>query len=128
MFRACALLFGLFLSSAPAVADLDQVPVFNVDPSCQAVKDSAVGTGRTIEACKRDEAQARSALESQWSQFRKVDTRRCTSLARLGGVPTYVELLTCLEMAREVKALRDKNGPTTGTTGAGPNPTGKAKQ
>jgi hypothetical protein len=125
MFRAGALLFGLALSSASAVAAADQVPIFDVEPSCQAVKDTEVGRGRTLESCRRDEAQARSVLASQWSQFPKADTRRCTSLASLGGIPSYVELLTCLEMAREVKALRDQNKPTPGTTGAGSNPARK---
>ncbi len=128
MFRSCALLLGLALMNTVA-ADADQVPVFNVEPSCRAVKDSQIGgAGRTIEACRRDEDQARNALTSQWSRFSKRDTRRCTSLARLGGIPSYVELLTCLEMAREVKTLHSKDTTTTGSAGAGARPLGKARQ
>lgn len=126
MFRSCALLLGLVLMNTVA-ADADQVPVFNVEPSCRAVKDSQIGgAGRTIEACRREEDQARRALTDQWSQFPKADTQRCTSLARLGGIPSYVELLTCLEMAREVRGLRNKNAATGATGGLSRDPAGNA--
>jgi hypothetical protein len=33
--------------------------------------------------------------------------------ATAGGNPTYTELLTCLEMARDIRQLHDKGQPTT---------------
>ena len=48
---------------------------------------------------------ARAALEKGWNQFTPSDQVRCVRLVTVGGGPSYVELLTCLEMAKQVKEL-----------------------
>jgi hypothetical protein len=58
---------------------------------------------RDTAACERDENNARAALEKEWSQFTPLDQADCTRLMTLGGSPSYVELLTCLEMAKGAK-------------------------
>ena len=59
--------------------------------------------GRDTAACERDENNARAALEKEWSQFTLSDKAHCVRLGTLGGSPSYVELLTCLEMAKGAK-------------------------
>jgi hypothetical protein len=48
---------------------------------------------------------SRATLEKEWSQFTPLDQADCTRLMTSGGSPSYVELLTCLEMAKQVKEL-----------------------
>jgi hypothetical protein len=55
--------------------------------------------------CQRDEQDARSKLEKDWSQYSAAQQRQCDGLVTTGGAPSYVELLTCLEMAKQAKEL-----------------------
>jgi len=82
----------------------DQVPVLNVDPGCRAAANTAV-QGRDASACKRDEEDARGRLKEQWGSFSTADRDHCVKLSALGGSPSYVELLTCLELAKQSAAL-----------------------
>ena len=120
-----AVLLCLVVASNGVSAANDPVPHFNLAPACEAVQKEIAG-GRTAQACERDEEQAHGALTNQWASFPATDRLRCTSLTTLGGMPSYVELLTCLEMAREVRALRDKENLATGATGLARDPAGNA--
>ncbi len=44
-------------------------------------------------------------LETQWSQFRESDKTQCTGEANIGGTPSYVDLLTCLQAAKLARQL-----------------------
>jgi len=61
--------------------------------------------GRNAATCEHDENNARATLEKEWSQFTPSDQARCVRLVTLGGGPSYAELLTCLEMAKQVREL-----------------------
>jgi hypothetical protein len=57
-------------------------------------------------ATRRHEQDARSKLEQDWSQYSAAQRNHCDGLVTdLGGAPSYVELLTCLEMAKQAKEL-----------------------
>ena len=62
-----------------------------------------------MEACTRDELTARDQISKQWAQFSQTDKTRCIRLATLGSEPSYVELLTCLEMSRDARKLPEHN-------------------
>ncbi|HET7849884.1 MAG TPA: hypothetical protein VFL51_12565 [Pseudolabrys sp.] len=83
----------------------EAVPHFNVEPGCRAAAVAAVAPNRTPDSCKHDENEARSKVEQEWSQFSAADKSHCVQLSRLGGAPSYVELLTCLELAKAAKTL-----------------------
>jgi hypothetical protein len=53
----------------------------------------------------QDEKKARDQLQTQWSQFESTTKSACTRETSIDGTPSYVELLTCLEMARDAKKL-----------------------
>ena len=91
-------------SQALAVADV--VPKFDMAQSCKAETAGNAGIGETMESCLRDEQQARDELASQWSGFAAADKRACIGETNSGGLPSYVELQTCLEMATDVRAKR----------------------
>ena len=95
---------GLFLLSLSANSILpvaDAVPRFDITASCGSADKPATGIGRPIEACRNDEEKARNALETRWSGYSVSARRTCTESAEVGGPPSYVELITCLEMAKQ---------------------------
>jgi hypothetical protein len=104
-----------------AHAAADQVPTFDVTPSCQAAAKRA-NAPNYASACLRDEKQARAKLQQNWQEYTVEDRRQCRALSSLGGMPTYTEILTCIELAREARQLRAHPAPST--TGSGtPAPT-----
>lgn len=52
-----------------------------------------------IAKCVEDEVAARDELQPHWIQSSAADVRE----TGLDGSPSYVELLTCLEKARDVR-------------------------
>ena len=67
--------------------------------------------GRDSTACQQKEENARSNLKNDWSQYSAQDRSRCSGFVTTGGPPSYVELLTCLEMAKQAKELSRKKAP-----------------
>jgi hypothetical protein len=104
LIRMAALLPVLLLSSQIVLA-ADPVPKFDTGPICRSAGAAAVMATRNTASCEQDENNARATLEKEWSQFTPLDQADCTRLMTSGGSPSYVELLTCLEMAKQVKEL-----------------------
>jgi hypothetical protein len=86
------------LASFPLTPIADNVPKFDITRECR----SEGGSKAVLEKCAADEAEAREQLQPQWSQFSAVDKTVCIRETSMDGTPSYVELLTCLEMARDV--------------------------
>ncbi len=83
----------------------DPVPKFDAAPSCRSAGVVAVIGNRNTAACEKDEDDARATLEKEWRQFTRSDQARCARMVTVGGSPSYVELLTCLEMAKGANEL-----------------------
>ena len=98
-------MLALVLLSSQTVLAADQVPKFDTGRSCRSAGAAAVIATRNTAACEKGENSARATLEKEWSQFTPLDQADCTRLMTSGGSPSYVELLTCLEMAKQVKEL-----------------------
>ena len=98
----------LALQAPFAVSIADTVPAYNVEPSCRGgrdvVADPRVSQDARFAQCLRDEDAARTTLQAQWMQFPAGDRNTCAETAKL-GTPSYVQLLTCLELARDARAL-----------------------
>jgi hypothetical protein len=75
----------------------DTVPTFDIARECRYEGGSAAN----VEQCSRDEAAALGQLKTEWVQFVGADKRSCMETTQIGGFASYVELLTCLEMARD---------------------------
>lgn len=89
----------VILASLPLTTIADSVPKFDIARECR----SEGGTKAVLERCATDEAEARDQLQPQWVQFSAHDKAVCISETSMDGTPSYVELLICLEMARDVK-------------------------
>ena len=96
---------GLKQSSNAVKAD-SHIPVFNYEPSCKAaLKAGAIREKELISSCFRDEQAARSTLEKEWSGFSSAQKALCDRLEKAGGIQSYVEYLTCLEMGKAASGL-----------------------
>jgi hypothetical protein len=99
-----ALLPAVLLGSHLVLA-AEKVPELNIEPSCQAAAATAVMPGRDAKSCLQDEHNARDKLEKEWGEFNAAERSHCLQLSHTGGSPSYVELLTCLEMAQAARQL-----------------------
>jgi hypothetical protein len=59
---------------------------------------------RQSQNCVADEQGAQQQLAKEWAQFAKSDKASCTEEVS-GFEPSYVELLACLEAARDAKQV-----------------------
>jgi hypothetical protein len=97
---------------------VSHVPTLDVEASCQAANSgsAAIAPGRDKNARLKDKRRARDQLRQQWNEFTGAERDRCVQLSHLGGMPSYIEILTCLQIARAAKKV-----PGDGfTTGLGP--------
>jgi hypothetical protein len=97
-------LSAITLGGLLLVAAVDHVPTLNTAPTC-AGADSDLSATRTVATCQASEQQARDALAAEWSKFPAADRRECVAETGIGGFPSYVQVLTCLEMARDARKL-----------------------
>jgi hypothetical protein len=86
-------------------------PALDVRLSCTAadrVSIAAPGTDKAhndMQSCLEDERVAKDALVKTWASFSPAARTLCVGMNHTGGPPSYVELLTCLEV------MRDASGP-----------------
>ena len=97
----------------------DSVPTLNVEQVCQGIAQQGGVTfhdpqiAQEKKDCLDSEQAIRDELVKQWSSFSASDKIACTNEARMGGDSSYTELLTCLEMARDVRKMRTETGNAT---------------
>lgn len=84
------------------VAVADRVPAFDIARSCKldAAATAGLSVDETVKSCVKDENQARQQLSSQWAKFSASSKAQCIPLESIGGTPSYVSLLTCLQMSQ----------------------------
>lgn len=87
------------------VSAVDPVPVLDTRPTCADVGADASVT-RTVDLCEQSEKQARDTLAAEWNKFSGADRARCVATTRIGGFPSYVQVLTCLEIARDASTMK----------------------
>ncbi len=88
-----AALIALVLLAAGAL------PTFNVEPSCRAAQAAALaGDGaRVYGSCLSSERAARDQLKLGWGKIPVADRASCSEESAVVS-PSYVELLTCVEL------------------------------
>ena len=92
----------IVVSSQLVVAVADRVPEFDIARSCKL--DLAATAGLSVDQssknCVNDEQRARQQLGSQWSKFSAASKAECIPQEQIGGTPSYVSLITCLQMGQ----------------------------
>jgi hypothetical protein len=84
----------------------DEVPTFDFKKTCKTDVQDYDGTSdqASYTGCVTDEQNARATLVSEWAQYSSASKRECVGAQVDGSGPqSYVELLTCLQIAKEVK-------------------------
>jgi hypothetical protein len=113
---ASVLAFSLMLPVLPASSA--EIPVLNVVPLCRGIINQGAdplqaGEGTvTLKQCLAAEQGDRETMIKEWSTFSEVDKKHCTAEATMGGESSYTDLVTCLEMARDVKKLKSSPAGT----------------
>jgi hypothetical protein len=95
---------AVILGVSTAIARADSPPKLDVEPTCNATAPYAIAVGRTKEACLADEHVAESSLAENWSTYSAADKTQCIGTVNMGGPPSYVELLSCIEVLRDACA------------------------
>src|SRR6516225_8824428 len=108
----------------PAIlsARSDDVPTLDVNPVCHGIAmqgELEAGLQQTsFQQCVQSEQATRDEIKKQWSTFSASDKSHCVSLAKTGGESSYTELLTCMEMARDVRKLHEDQQKKSDTSSA----------
>jgi len=93
------------------------VPTYNIDAICRGAASMAhlleTNAPDNAQNCRADEHSARQQVAQQWTQFDAADRIMCDGAAQSGTVePTYTELMTCLEVARDNHDRNRTSRPT----------------
>jgi len=88
----------VIMATLTPVAVSDTVPKFDIARECRLEG----GLNADYDRCSEDEGTALRELQKMWTQFAAADKRSCIASTTIGGFVSYVELLVCLQMARDI--------------------------
>jgi len=90
----------------------DDVPRFDLEPVCHGIArqggldlEPNQSARQDFNSCMKSEMATRDQLVEQWSTFKASDKSNCIGETNAGGMPSYTDLLTCLQMARDASKL-----------------------
>jgi hypothetical protein len=123
IFRRTFISAGLVVLAISASA-AESVPNFDVGPTCRgATRPEAAQRNHTGEAardlCIEKERQARAELHDKWDDFPREHRASCVRTTSVGGIPSYIQLQTCLETRRDAEKIQDGTNSGAMTTGQG---------
>ena len=75
----------------------------------QTMPDRGGGPIQTFQSCMMDEQEAREKLLKDWVTYPSSDKALC--IRTKDYLPSYVEWITCAEMARDLRQIRKENRP-----------------
>ena len=110
---------AVVLLAGPALADA--VPKLDIERTCKSANQASVGLSDKAneEGCLRSERDAKREAEKNWGNYKPAAKAQCQSQFKAGGYPSYVEMVTCLELASgSVPTQPGPGGPATGGPGA----------
>jgi hypothetical protein len=87
-----------------ALAQAAQPPRFNIRATCRQAQ-PLTGDKSVFQSCVSEERGARKTLAKGWSTFKSTSRRSCMEEAQTGGTPSYVDMLTCLQLDKEAGSL-----------------------
>ncbi len=117
---------ALILSAHLIMPVADSVPTLNVEQVCQGIAQQGgvsfhdTDIAEEKKNCLDSEKAIRDELVKEWSSFAPTDKTACTNESRMGGDSSYTELLTCLEMARDVRTMRSEQAKPAAPPAASP--------
>jgi len=93
-------IFPIVVRTQLVVAVADRVLAFDIARSCKldVAAITELSVDQSVKSSESDENKARQQLASRWSKFSASSKAQCIPLESIGGTPSYVSLLTCLQM------------------------------
>jgi hypothetical protein len=91
-------------------AQAQEIPDLNVDPVCHGIAQQAANPSETggpdlaFRQCVESEQAMRRKLAGEWSTFSPAEKTNCIG-SEMGGMASYTDLVSCLEMARDARQL-----------------------
>jgi hypothetical protein len=87
------------------------VPSVDIRETCKAAAKvslslSSPGSGGDLDICMKSETEAQQQLAKNWSTFQASDRSGCIQTGVY--LPSYIEWLTCFEMNKVVREMRQK--------------------
>jgi len=108
LFVAAAAATVLWIAVWPAQSQA--LPDLNVDPVCHGIAQQAAapsekgGPDLAISQCVQSEQAMRQKLVNEWSTFLPTEKTNCIG-EQMGGMASYTDLVSCLEMAKDARQL-----------------------
>ncbi|TNC11282.1 hypothetical protein FF100_19315 [Methylobacterium terricola] len=103
------------LSAQLILVAADGPPRLDIEGTCKSPGRSSVSQESGSDGCLRSERSAGDELRKRWGQFSGSAKTQCSQQSVAGGFPSYVEMLTCLELASgAVPVTSPTNRATTG--------------
>ena len=92
------------------------LPKIDAQATCQSTENIITGlfgdkTMATVENCMRQENEALTQIRKDWATYSAADKALCAQPRAY--MPNYVEWLTCFEMFRDVRKLRQEGSKTS---------------
>lgn len=116
MTRIAILTIALVLGAgAPAFAA--DVPRLNLRATCSPLDRNDKTIEIDTDRCLKTENEAREQLTRRWAEFSNADRALCTQTATITSMQSYVELITCLEMRRDMSRLPADRGMKSAPAG-----------
>jgi hypothetical protein len=110
-----AVLLSAFQLMTPVV---DRIPELDVSGICAAPARSGI-TEMNQQTCLSLEQKAKLQLALEWPNYAPADRASCLQMSTAVGPSSYVEILTCLEMAVHAKRVTRPRGPGSLVSGEG---------
>ncbi len=97
---ALPLAFGLIGGALPALAE-DGPPKLDIEATCKSASKAEVSLSdnASVDGCLRSERAAHDELKRRWNDYTPAAKLQCSKQSQAGGFPSYVETVTCLELA-----------------------------
>jgi hypothetical protein len=105
-------LIPVILGSHVLIASTAGLPSIDVQKLCHAAEGAMAALGgeplKVFDACVSDEQDARTQLLKDWATYPSPDKATCVRVKDFQ--PSYVEWITCVEMARALRKIRQAPG------------------
>jgi hypothetical protein len=96
MMRDIAAGIALALCAVPALAD--SVPRIDFTRVCRSTSGTPINKDQ-LKTCLDSEGKIRDELGQNWTKYSAASRAQCTSGLQTAYHPSYIELISCLEMA-----------------------------
>ncbi|MFI5015628.1 MAG: hypothetical protein ACHQAY_25105 [Hyphomicrobiales bacterium] len=102
---AAVIAFTLFETAAAFAAP----PKLDVQATCRRAQPLSSGEKSAYQGCINDETEAQKEVIKTWASFKAGAQATCLQETKIGGAPSYVELLTCLQLDKQATEASREN-------------------